>query len=57
MAWKLSTAEVKYALRPWSEEFRSESARTRPPDPTFGKLAVEADRVALATMTSILRYD
>ncbi len=32
-------------------------AEERPRDPALGMLAVESDRVALATMTSILPYD
>ena len=43
----------KYCLR-LDGKFREESASQQVPDPTYGKLAVEADRVALASMTSIL---
>ncbi|KXZ55149.1 hypothetical protein GPECTOR_3g299 [Gonium pectorale] len=57
MHWKLASSESKHALSPLTETIRAESARQRPPDPTYGKLAVEADRVALATMTSIMPYD
>ena len=57
MHWKLASSESRHALSPLTETVRAESARQRPPDPTYGKLAVEADRVALATMTSIMPYD
>ncbi|GLI60534.1 hypothetical protein VaNZ11_002681 [Volvox africanus] len=57
MHWKLATTERKHALDPHTLDLTSENAWERPPDPTYGKLAVEADRVALATMTSILPYE
>ncbi|KAG2493063.1 hypothetical protein HYH03_008726 [Edaphochlamys debaryana] len=62
MHWKLATSDVKHKLIPGPDgggnmRMETESSRQRPPDPTYGKLFVEADRVALATMTSLLSYD
>ncbi|KAG2424532.1 hypothetical protein HXX76_014413 [Chlamydomonas incerta] len=56
MHWKLGTGESKHRLDPASLAFATESSRAQPPDPTYGKLAVEADRIALASMTSIMPY-
>ncbi|KAG2448448.1 hypothetical protein HYH02_006340 [Chlamydomonas schloesseri] len=56
MHWKLGTGESKHRLDPASLALTSESRRTQPPDPTYGKLAAEADRIALAAMTSIMPY-
>ncbi len=47
------TTKVKYCLH-LDGNFTEEPASQQPPDPTYGKLAVEADRVALASMTSML---
>ncbi|GIM06512.1 hypothetical protein Vretimale_10811 [Volvox reticuliferus] len=57
MHWKLATSGRKHVLNPHTLDLALENARERPPDPTYGKLAMEADRVALATMTSILPYE
>ncbi|PNH08707.1 hypothetical protein TSOC_004736 [Tetrabaena socialis] len=56
MDWKLAGGDVKHVLDPDTLTASVES-RVRPPDPSFGKLAVESDRIALATITSIMPYD
>lgn len=57
MAWRLNgSGGLKFQLK-LDGSFVKQDSTARPPDPTFGKLAFEADRVALAAMTSILPYD
>lgn len=48
---------VSVAMLQGDMELVAESAAVRPPDPSLGRLSVETDRVALATMAAILPYD
>ena len=70
MSWRLLAAQTKYQLAPVPPATGAnggdghaglvllpEPVDVRPPDPSLGKLSVEADRVALVTLASLVPYN